>query len=680
MSDYFTYTPLTANTVARAADVNARFQGVAAGFDLLPPPQYITEDRLTYATDTGLANAYIANPTIPITAYNTGLHIVVQAINANTGASTVNVSGLGVKQIVRADGTPLQAGDIAAGQVLDMTYDGAAFRLAMAFADISPAGVAAKIALAGNIVVNGNLDADTITCNGVTLDALTTFGVSLIESANATAARGLLGLGTMATESAASYALLASPTFTGTPLAPTAAPGTNTTQLATTAFVTAAVTAAGSVSDTAYGVGWNGVTTVAPSKNAVYDQIETLSAATTASLATKSNLAGGNAFTGAQSFAGAVALDGGATVPDDAYGAGWNGSLGVATKNAIYDKIETVIAGGGVADGDKGDITVASGVWTLDNGVVSLGKMSNLAANSFIGNNTGGAATPIALTVAQAKTLLALENVSNLSPANLPISTATQTALDLKAPLASPALTGVPTAPTAADGTNSTQIASTGFVQSVISFKANLASPTFTGTPAAPTPATADDTTKIATTAYVKANLTSYLTSANAASSYLTIANASATYLTQASATSTYAPLASPALTGTPTAPTAAALTSTTQVATTAFVQGERAPRIQSVTSSATVTPTFLNDEVTITAQAAGLSLANPTGTAIVGHGIVIRIKDNGTARSISYGSQYRAIGVTLPNTTVISKTLYLGMIWNSTDSKWDVVSVAQEA
>lgn len=38
------------------------------------------------------------------------------------------------------------------------------------------------------------------------------------------------------------YALLASPTFTGTPAAPTASPGTNTTQLATTAFVTAAVT------------------------------------------------------------------------------------------------------------------------------------------------------------------------------------------------------------------------------------------------------------------------------------------------------------------------------------------------------------------------------------------------------------------------------------------------------
>lgn len=112
-----------------------------------------------------------------------------------------------------------------------------------------------------------------------------------------------------------------------------------------------------------------------------------------------------------------------------------------------------------------------------------------------------------------------------------------------------------------------------------------------------------------------------------------------------------------------------------------ALVKGDLpAPAIQSVTSSATVTPTFANDQVIITAQAAALNLANPTGTAADGYGISIRIKDNGTARAITYGTQYRAIGVTLPTTTVISKTLYLGMIYNSADTKWDVVAVAQEA
>lgn len=103
--------------------------------------------------------------------------------------------------------------------------------------------------------------------------------------------------------------------------------------------------------------------------------------------------------------------------------------------------------------------------------------------------------------------------------------------------------------------------------------------------------------------------------------------------------------------------------------------------RVQTVASSATVTPSWDNDDVvTITAQAVGLTLANPTGTPTAFQPIKIRVKDNGTARTIAYGAGYRAIGVTLPTTTVISKTLYLGGFWNEADSKLDITSVAQEA
>lgn len=102
-----------------------------------------------------------------------------------------------------------------------------------------------------------------------------------------------------------------------------------------------------------------------------------------------------------------------------------------------------------------------------------------------------------------------------------------------KAPLASPALTGAPTAPTATPGSNTTQIATTAFVRDAadakvaqtitngvtasapsqdavfdaLALKANLASPTFTGTPAAPTPTAGDNGTKIATTAFVQTAL-----------------------------------------------------------------------------------------------------------------------------------------------------------------------------
>ena len=103
-------------------------------------------------------------------------------------------------------------------------------------------------------------------------------------------------------------------------------------------------------------------------------------------------------------------------------------------------------------------------------------------------------------------------------------------------------------------------------------------------------------------------------------------------------------------------------------------------PRVQATASSAIVTPTFSNELVTITAQATSLTIANPTGTAVDGKDLLIRIKDNGTARAITFDTQYRAIGITLPTTTIANKTTYLGLIYNSTDGKWDVLGLNQQA
>jgi len=103
-------------------------------------------------------------------------------------------------------------------------------------------------------------------------------------------------------------------------------------------------------------------------------------------------------------------------------------------------------------------------------------------------------------------------------------------------------------------------------------------------------------------------------------------------------------------------------------------------PRVQVVTSAATVTPISTNDLIKITAQAAALTLANPTGTFVEGQDFLIRIKDDGTARAITFDTKYRAIGVTLPTTTTISKTMYLGVIYNATDDKFDVVATPTQA
>jgi hypothetical protein len=103
-------------------------------------------------------------------------------------------------------------------------------------------------------------------------------------------------------------------------------------------------------------------------------------------------------------------------------------------------------------------------------------------------------------------------------------------------------------------------------------------------------------------------------------------------------------------------------------------------PKIQTVASAATVTPTFANDQVNVTALAVAAAIANPTGTAVDGHGFVVRIKDNGTARALSFGTKYRAFNDALPTTTVLSKTMYIGCVYNAADDKVDVLCVRSEA
>jgi hypothetical protein len=101
-------------------------------------------------------------------------------------------------------------------------------------------------------------------------------------------------------------------------------------------------------------------------------------------------------------------------------------------------------------------------------------------------------------------------------------------------------------------------------------------------------------------------------------------------------------------------------------------------PRIGTEASSATSTPTADTvDQWNVTALAAADAFAAPSGTPVNGQKLIIRIKDNGTARALTWNAIYRAgTDVTLPATTVISKTLYLGFIYNAADSKWDLVAL----
>lgn len=162
-------------------------------------------------------------------------------------------------------------------------------------------------------------------------------------------------------------------------------------------------------------------------------------------------------------------------------------------------------------------------------------------------------------------------------------------ALALKANLASPTLTGVPAAPTAATATNTTQIATTAFVRAnrtelevVDALKAPIASPALTGTPTAPTASVATNTTQIATTAFVRANRAEL-----------------------DAVDTTKAPLVSPTFTGTPAAPTAATDTNTTQIATTAYVRANRLELQAAIDLKAPINnPSFTGNVIVPTADA----------------------------------------------------------------------------
>jgi hypothetical protein len=104
-------------------------------------------------------------------------------------------------------------------------------------------------------------------------------------------------------------------------------------------------------------------------------------------------------------------------------------------------------------------------------------------------------------------------------------------------------------------------------------------------------------------------------------------------------------------------------------------------PRTSTAAATATLTPDISAfDQYNLTAQDQALTVAAPTGTPVDGNKLILRILDNGTARAITWNATYTVIGTTLPTTTTINKMLYVGCIYNSTNTRWDVVAVTTQA
>ena len=471
--------------------------------------------------------------------------------------------------------------------------------LGSAYASISPAAlVGTALALGGDMAIGGRLSVLSVQ-GGAAQFSNGAFGVLGAQKAcidNLTATFGCIGGSRIAT--AADLAALAaasvtsfngrqgavclwlqdivaaggapnfSPVFGGEPRAPTPAPTSNSTRLATTAYVTGALGSLTLGFAPLDSPDFTGVPTAPTAPLGSHDG----TLATTAFVQT----AVANSTAGVASFntrTGIVTL-----TNADVTGAG-----GAVLNSPAFTGTPTAPSPA------PGDVSTRIATTAF---VMTESGFAPLASPGFTGIPTAPTPTPGTNTTQLATTAFVQAAITGISVGvstfNGRSGAVTLVANDITAAggaiLASPAFTGTPTAPNPPPGDSSTRIATTAYVQSLAGF-APIASPAFTGVPTAPTAAPGVNTTQIATTAFVEAaiaNSTAGVASFNGRTGAVTL---QANDISAAGG----ALLASPAFTGTPTAPTAALGVATAQLATCAYVLNAASTTTPGMDGTATV-------------------------------------------------------------------------------------------
>jgi hypothetical protein len=102
-------------------------------------------------------------------------------------------------------------------------------------------------------------------------------------------------------------------------------------------------------------------------------------------------------------------------------------------------------------------------------------------------------------------------------------------------------------------------------------------------------------------------------------------------------------------------------------------------------TTSGNISPNAdTSDQFNIVGLTGTSNIEIPTGTFLDGQKLLLKIKDNGTSRTLNWNTaganSYRTIGVTLPATTTANKVTYVGCVYNSSDVFWDVLAVGTQA
>jgi len=510
------------------------------------------------------------------------------------------------------------------------SFNGRTGAVALTLADVTGAGGAPLNNPALTGTPTAPTPASTSNNTQIATTNYVTSAVAVLQANTVASFNGRVGVVTLslADVTGVGGAPIASPTFTGVPLAPTATAGTSTTQLATTQFVTSAVATlqANTVASFNGRTGVVGLTT---------NDITNAGGAPLAS----------PAFTG---------------LPNAPTANPGTSTSQLATTAFVQAAITASV--GGVAS-----FNTRTGAVTLTSGDITGAGGALLNSPGFTGIPTVPTAPNNTNTTQIASTAYVQNEIASISAGvtsfntrsgNVVLSLADVTTAG-GAPIASPNLSGIPTSPTAAPGTNTTQIASTAYVTAainaaVISFNGRTGaitltnnditaagglsnpSPAITGIPTAPTAPPTTSTTQLATTAFVTSAISGLTTTTVSAppppaspitgsawfnnnEQQLYIWNGSAWviavnppvpnlagyaplnsptftgtvtiptgasiagYLTTAAASTTYAPLASPALTGNPTGVTQPPGNNTTSLATTAFVQAATAPAFDNI-------------------------------------------------------------------------------------------------
>ena len=155
--------PMATYKHTSVANAAARNQYLALG-------QFQDASSVYYAT-TGSSNAYVVTTNPQVTSYIEGLRFYIKSSFTNTGAATINISGLGVKALTKEGVTALVAGDIVGDTIYQIQYDGTQFQVlnTLAIPDLTPS------------FTSVNVSSSTTTS---TLDATTSLTTPLIVDVN----------------------------------------------------------------------------------------------------------------------------------------------------------------------------------------------------------------------------------------------------------------------------------------------------------------------------------------------------------------------------------------------------------------------------------------------------------------------------------------------------------------